>query len=144
MQVILNIEKTYLAFFLVALVVVVGVGIAVAQTAGVSHDYSEITLPSGAWPGLKADWNESQNMPADIADGDAVGPESGGLYGWCKEYYRGTTLRTPCESEPPASCSGNACVCGADYTRVQTGKFEWYIEWEDKPYSYVYYSCHKD
>ncbi len=69
MEFTLSVEKTHLAFFLLGLVVVIGVGYAVAQTAGVSHDYSEVTLPAGAWPGLKVDWSNIQGVPAGFADG---------------------------------------------------------------------------
>ena len=148
MQVSFSVEKTHLAFFLVGLVVVIGVGLAVAAVPDPGHSYSQIELPAGAWTGLNADkvdgFDGSQLCKSDGTNCPAAVHVSGGLYGWCREYYRGTSLLGGCMSEPPASCSGNACVCGTGYTKVETGRHHWSPEWEDHVYWYIYYSCHKN
>jgi len=73
-----EVDRTYLFFFLISLLVVGGIGFAVAAVPSPGHSYTQIELPSGAWPGLKAetaasadsvDWSDIQNMPAGFSDG---------------------------------------------------------------------------
>ncbi len=75
MKFTINIEKIHLAFFLVAVVVVMGVGFAVAvDTSLPYHPWDQIELPSGGatWTGLRAEnadsadsveWTNVQNHP---------------------------------------------------------------------------------
>ena len=74
-MVTVNIEKTQLIFLLISILIIMGISLVVAAVPDPGHSYTQIELPAGAWPGLKVNWGEIQNMPAGFADGvDNAGP----------------------------------------------------------------------
>jgi len=80
-------------------------------------------------------------------------PVSAGLYGACSQRWMVQYAGVSCLSaQPPASCSGNSCVCSSGYSSIQiaTGNNQYRMvknywgEYDLQEVSYtIYYSCYK-
>ena len=73
MKFTVNVEKMHLAFFLVAVVAVMGIGFAVAVDTNLPyHPWDQVELPSGGatWTGLRAESADSADSADSVEWGD--------------------------------------------------------------------------
>ncbi len=146
MQVSFSVEKTHLAFFLVGLVVVIGVAYVTAAVPNPGHSWEQIELSAGAWPGLKVEWSEIQGMPAGFADGIDNGTEhiSGMFYGLCRyeTYTQGCEIFKDAvwPAKEMSGCEVIKCGCESGYTPIPLGSYATSSDYRTGRY----FTCYKD